>query len=258
MLVYIQSNRRIGQRSVVSLFQKSVWRDFFSQFATKQVVFVTIALDNRELLEALVERRRIRKQLHLRLGWNVNMDDKQELKSRVNQLIANTRDRAGWFQKLWTRSAKVLLGCCLCFLDEDEMLRRLETTEEKVKALQKKSYPVSNVFVTFETEEGQRNALAALSVSKLSLWRNNANAVAHTVVFHGRLLQVSKPKEPSDVRWQDLGVQLKVNDILICVVFWVRRIIYATDTACRLAFPFFLPRRPKCFKDVFLLSWLSQ
>jgi len=43
---------------------------------------------------------------------------------------------------------------------------------------QKKEYKVTEVFVTFETEEGQRAALAALDCSTLDVFRQNKNAEA--------------------------------------------------------------------------------
>ena len=48
----------------------------------------------------------------------------------------------------------ILQGCIIAVLNE------------KIRGLVQLTYPVTNVFITFETEKGQRDCLTALSVGK--------------------------------------------------------------------------------------------
>jgi hypothetical protein len=74
-----------------------------------------------------------------------------------------------------------------------------------VKELQKEKYNVTQVFVTFETEEGQRNALSGMASGKLDIMRNNVDNAPPSAIFQGSLLKVKRPTEPSAVRYLDLS-----------------------------------------------------
>ena len=77
----------------------------------------------------------------------------------------------------------------------------------KVKGLAQLDYHVTNVFVTFETEQDQRRVLSELSVGFWQSQTNDRKAVPKEYLFDGeRVLHVSEPDEPSAIRWEDLNV----------------------------------------------------
>ena len=61
------------------------------------------------------------------------------------------------------------------------------------------------VFVTFESEEGQRAALSSLSVGRIDAMMNSIGSLPSGAVFKDRVLKVGEPTEPNAVRWLDLG-----------------------------------------------------
>ena len=63
-------------------------------------------------------------------------------------------------------------------LPPEDLLRKIKTLTKEIKELQEKEYSASKVFVTFETEEGQRTALDALKVGLIDLNMNRRSAVA--------------------------------------------------------------------------------
>ena len=79
-------------------------------------------------------------------------------------------------------------------------------------------FAVSNVFVTFETETEQREALTSLSVRRWDVWTNNKEAMrwggggGERRLFRGdKILSVREPPEPGAVRWHDLDETVLVS-----------------------------------------------
>jgi len=83
---------------------------------------------------------------------------------------------------------------------------RFYEVKDEIKELLKKKYEVVKVFVTFETEAGQRNALDALKAGKLVIMGNLIDQMPPTTIFEGRVLHVEEPPEPDTVRYLDLHV----------------------------------------------------
>lgn len=181
------------------------WHAFFSQFADKTVTAVTIALNNQVMLEKLIARRYHLHNLRLMLPKGVDLEDEDIARAAVAQLIQE-------------QSAEPT-GCvtkCLCcvaplfrvfgfFLTPDQLVDRIFKLREEIKELQKLTYGACSVIVTFETEDGQRSALSALSTGKVDVMANNTSHVAPGVVFRGFVLQVGKPSDPSSIRYLDLS-----------------------------------------------------
>jgi hypothetical protein len=59
-----------------------------------------------------------------------------------------------------------------------ELFARVVALNAKVEGLAQLSYPVTNIFVTFETEKDQRRVLNLLSVGAISASRNDIDAVS--------------------------------------------------------------------------------
>lgn len=76
-----------------------------------------------------------------------------------------------------------------------------------MKGLAQLDYHVTNIFVTFETEEDQRRVLGELSVGFWQSQTNDRKAVPKEYLFEGEhVLYVSEPEEPNALRWEDLNV----------------------------------------------------
>ena len=86
-----------------------------------------------------------------------------------------------------------------------EKMRELDTeiAEESSKS---EDFKVSDVFVTFETEDMQRVALKSLKVPGF-----RSSEVDDELKFEGVILEVDEPDEPSSMRWQDLDVPFWVS-----------------------------------------------
>lgn len=133
------------------------WRQFFNQYACgkeKGVVLVTIALDNAKLIKSLIERRQKRKALSLLFPNETNLYDEQLVSDLV--MKSHKSDANYWPCQ---PSARKLWG-------------DIQGLEKEIRRLAQKEYRVVSVFVTFETERSQRNALHALSTGKLHVWQN--------------------------------------------------------------------------------------
>lgn len=80
----------------------------------------------------------------------------------------------------------------------------------KVKGLAQLDYSVTNVFLTFETEDDQRRVLQELSVGFWQAHLNDRKALAtpEHLFRNEHVLYVSEPDEPSTIRWEDLNVSL--------------------------------------------------
>ena len=123
------------------------------------------------------------------------------LDSEENQAVIDSTPPTPWYYK------------CLPFLvDARISYDRLKENEEAIRELSEKEYEVTDVFITFETEAAQRQALSSLSVGKLAIMNQDQNALSENLKFRGKiLLEVSEPAEPSSVRWQDISTDWKVR-----------------------------------------------
>lgn len=183
------------------------WRVFFEQFAEKQVTVCTIALNNDALLRALMNRRINRDKLRRLLPRDVDLDNEVELFDAIQKHIKerNSKKRT-CFGIIFGCTLKPLLQLLNMFLPAETLKKKIDHWTQQAKKLQKKKYKATHVFITFETEEGQRAALTALSIGKMDVWLNNTCAVAPNVLFRGKLLKAEEPTEPSAVRWLDMNV----------------------------------------------------
>ena len=187
-------------------YDPDLWRDFFDQFSQKQVTAVTVTLNNELLLRKLVARRIHRDNLRRMLPKGTDMDDEDVVRSAVAQLIQERdSEPQGCIMGLLECTVFPILRIFNMFLKAETLVDRVFKLTEEIKELQKEKYDVSQVFVTFETEEGQRAALAGLAAGKIDIMMNNKANVAPSAIFQDRVLKVMEPAEPSAVRWLDLS-----------------------------------------------------
>ena len=178
------------------------WQSFFERISGDHVTVVTIGLDNGELLKKLAARRVQLNNLRLLLQPGTDMDDESAILRGIDQLEAEQEAEQSAFSRNFLNPLLVATGLVV---PAKKYYDNAIGLTEQIKELQTKDYNVANVFVTFETEEGQRAALKATAVSKLDLWRNNTHAVDHKIVFQDRILFVEEPAEPDSIRWLDIG-----------------------------------------------------
>lgn len=167
------------------------WKDFFSQFGKKNsVVYVTVALDNDVLIKALTKRRALLQKASFKLPGRSEDDSQlQEIPTSIAQ-------------------KKKLL------------YKKLTDNHEACMNLLQKEYPVSAVFVTFETEQCQRSVLQQLTVGTLAIATNDASDMPPEHVFRGNLvLDIEEAVEPSAIRWKDLNKSMRVCSFMAFVNF---------------------------------------
>ena len=184
------------------------WRDFFSQFAAKeQVLAVTIALDNHMLLRKLINRRVLRNNLKALLPNDFDLDDEDLVREQVSRILKEREgDKRGFCSLLCGCTLLPILRLVNIGLSPDVLVNKIFDLTEEIKGLLNETYHVTKVFVTFETEAGQRTCLEALSTSKLIIQMNQWKSLPPSTVFEGRVLDVVEPVEPNTVRWLDLHV----------------------------------------------------
>lgn len=148
----------------------------------------TIALDNEDLVKALIRRRKLILELRNRLQTDDFDSDKME------ELVALCPPTPLW--------KKIL--CCSS--DADVIYQNIRKEDVNIDDLSRKEYNVSSVFVIFETEEAQRKVLKALSPPLVS-----RPFIDESMKFNGVTLDVRKTEEPDAIRWDDLHVSFVVS-----------------------------------------------
>jgi hypothetical protein len=184
------------------------WRRFFNKnFDGAQVTVCTCAVDNDLLVKALVKRRESIRNIHsLQPGHSLDMLD-------LTKAAAEIERSRNLFGRL---KAKAVPGI-------PEHVDRLVALRGKIEGQAQLEHSVSNVFLTFETEEGQRGVLEKLSVGYTKAKNNDASALSdRKYLFRGEfVLDVCEPEEPSTIRWQDLNAGLhKIVKQQVYTTFW--------------------------------------
>lgn len=243
------------------------WRSFFNQFIDTNesihqqvearhdgtvvvedhhgggVVLVTIAIDNANLLKALVKRRETLKKISHLLPKGTNLKDH----AAVEELLADSIRKVSYRQKVFNSICRMMGH----ERDASFLWSSIRSLEFEIRSIASQPFEAKAVFVTFDSERSQRNALHALSTGKLNIWRNeldiyrlkllhggrlrireshrNASiwdlkeeplqektiqlatsfgstmSCSRVLLFRGeRVLRVKEAVEPSDVRWVDL------------------------------------------------------
>lgn len=171
-----------------------------------RVTAVTIALDNDEMLRKLVARRNHRNNLRLMLPKGIDMNDEDAVRLAVaNFVLERDSEPRGCVWKLFDCTVLPIFRLFNMLLPAEILVDRVFLLTTQIQELQTEKYDVAKVFVTFETEEGQRAALSALSIGRLDIMMDNKSSIAPSAVFKDTILSIDEPAEPSAVRWLDLG-----------------------------------------------------
>lgn len=140
------------------------------------------------------------------LPKGIDLEDEDIVRSAVARLVQEREiEPDGCFVKLLKCTVLPILNLFNMFLPPEVLVDKVFSLKDKIKELQKEKYEATSVFVTFETEEGQRAALSALSVGKFNVMMNTTSALPPSAIFKGQVLKVEEPTEPSAVRWLDLS-----------------------------------------------------
>jgi len=191
----------------VDAYNPEEWRNFFSQFtvSSHQATACTVVLKNKELIDNLIKRRILRRNLRNLLPEGLDIDDKTALKDAIEDLINEQRTKdekrssfVRMLQPVFLRF-KRLCGSST----GKEVLENIQLVEDKLKGLMDQSYDVSAVIVTFETEADQRNVFKCLDCGLLDIILNKPKNPSN--LFQGRVLKLAQPVEPSAVYWGNVG-----------------------------------------------------
>jgi len=172
------------------------WRNFFhDNFHGAHTTTCTIAVDNDLLVRSLQERRECMRKIEMLVEPGTSLDD-----LNLARIAAEIERGRNVTQNLLAMVAPGI----------PELFGRATVLTAKIQGLAQQDYPVSNVFLSFETEAAQRQVLTALSVGAIAANHNNVR-VHHQnpeFLFRGDIvLRVMEPDEPSTVRWRDLNVK---------------------------------------------------
>ena len=170
------------------------WKHFFEKASGGgHVTVCTIALDNEELVRALLTRRMKLMHLEMMLPSAMKLARRSKLKEQID-----TMPPMSWWKRLY------MSGMHMAFSPK-MVYSQILALEKRIEELSKKVYDVSHVFVTFETEHAQRKALMALDTPFQNVKKNNLQAIPEELRFRGKhVLWIQEPAEPDAVRWQDL------------------------------------------------------
>ena len=172
------------------------WRAFFKDnFDGAHVTACTIAVDNDLLVRSLVERREILRKIEMMLEPGTSLD---------------TLTLAGIAAKELRHRRVIQHIMASLSPGVPELFGQVVVLNARVQGLAQQDYPATKVFITFETEAGQRRVLSALNYGSRDVSKNKIAAAKETQhLFRGELLlSVSEPDEPNTVRWQDLNEKL--------------------------------------------------
>lgn len=140
------------------------WRRFFNKYAVegKGVALVTVAINNADLLKLLIKRRKALQTLSQNLPEGIDVE--QQPWQHVRVVV-----------EAMPKKPSVLSYIGLA-TDVHQLVNSIEQCEMLIRnLLHERTFKPSAVFVTFETERSQRNALHALSTGKLNIWRQELN-----------------------------------------------------------------------------------
>jgi hypothetical protein len=160
----------------------TTWKKYFETRFDTHVTCCTITVENDDLIDALVQRRILYAKIRKLITSKYKPKDTEDLL----QIAHKIRSGRNMFSTLWFKIFKGL----------PEQIQELMKFDTKIQYLASKDYDVSSVFVTFETEESQREILSVLTNKKLS---------DKKYLFHGEFLEIMEPAEPSSIRWKDIN-----------------------------------------------------
>jgi len=176
------------------------WKHFFESNFKDEDVHVkvcTIAVDNEELIYALMDRRKLLQTLNDKLPLGESVDE-TNLDTILDQQFP---DESSYFK--------------LMLFNKTKIYKTLKRLEEEIKELSEKTFDVTTVFITFDTEENQREVLDKMSVPRCNKKNIDESYRFEAIDGEKKVLEISEPDEPSSIRWNDLDESLKYRLFLL-------------------------------------------
>jgi hypothetical protein len=167
-----------------SSYDPDEWREWFETTFDVDVAAVTIALDNEQLTQALIHRRKLISILQDRLSDSESFDV-----DNIEESIKLCNPVPRW---------KMLLCGTL---SSEQIYTNILAKEEQIENLSNIDYHVASVFVTFQTESQQQRVLNKLVTPLL----RRDLLPDKKYLYKGKFLKVQEPPYPSAIRWQDLN-----------------------------------------------------
>jgi len=216
------------------------WKRFFSQFDNAHVTSCTICVDNDTLIKCLAERRDRYKEIQMLVPPDTILDD-----TNLSLLVEEHKSKRNVISKFVAFFLHPL-GLCL---DLPALYAKVVILNATILGQLQITFPVTNVFVIFETEEAKRDVINKLSIGILDKLRKNVTALGNkNYLFRSKyILDVFEPEEPSAIRWENLDTKFKHR------FFWVSINLFVL--ACMLGLICFIIRSVN-EKDVILGSFV--
>ena len=182
-------------------FDPDEWEEFFSKYDIKGIAVVTVLLNNGPLLRQIMTRRTLRKDLMI---WfpSTDIDNEQLLQ---NKLASQQWKPTGCVERFIQFAIRPLVKPFGMLLHAPEIVKRLQDVDKRIIDLQTVEYEVTDVIVTFETEDGQRLALETLKCGQMDIRSQRIGSRKEEELFRGKhILDCEQPDEPSAIRYLDI------------------------------------------------------
>lgn len=155
-----------------------------------EVAACTITLDNRPLITALIRRRELILQLqeHIPLSDNFGEEDLDSFASKCASV------------PMWKQ---IMVGK----KNPDGIIASIKTQSNIIQELSRRRYRAMRVFITLQTEEQQQSIMNAFTIPLLC----RCCSMPHKYLFQDAKLQIIKPADPTEIRWNDLNVAGSVS-----------------------------------------------
>jgi hypothetical protein len=163
------------------------YKAFFSQF-NGEIVFISVALNNGELIKKIADRKVIESILQ---GLMLQADEQIRnsgsiTESKYEDLPLSFLQKVGF--------APTIPKC----------LKKMKELTEDINKLEKCEYEAWRVYCTFNSEYDQREFLRRTNIGKLEVMKNNSNSAE--ITMQGKTLEVKEAPEPGDIIYDNSHV----------------------------------------------------
>lgn len=188
------------------------WKSFFENNFDCHVTVCTVDVDNDWLVNLLARRREILEIFELTLPGVEITEENLEAEAE------KSKESEGFMNMLGLAKST------------NQLYAEYKTVCENIsKEVHREFRGTSSVFVTFETEAGQREVLNWLTVGSVNARKNNLEAVDDPRhLFRGKhVLHVVEPEEPSNIRWQEMDASTKTIMIKLLITSFICLVLIA-------------------------------
>lgn len=214
------------------------WESFFAKFGV-ECATCTIAISNDFLLEILRERKEIIYKLESILAPGTPKDD-------LNLARIAADIEAKWTYQEHVKS--LFFRIFGVYNDVPSLYAKLIVLKAKIKGLAQLDYPVTRVFISFQTESMKHKILEEFSIGQVNFIFNNTpeSYPKQEILFRSKfLLDVQQAEEPSTVRWTNLNTPLLkfIKGLLISMTYTILMLAAAVVVAYYVSdhYPFYIP-----------------